>query len=197
MHPGLERGTCLATLSHEPALEGCARGLVMKRALLTGFLLVGAALLSGCPIYPEDRLVCETSLDCPDGYACSASTGYCYLPSSGSGGGTSGGSCDEPKDCDFNETCSSKGVCKTGSCKFHGCVAGYTCAIEGGTWTCVGGGSGGTGGGDAGSDADVDSGVDASSGGTGGSAGSDAATGGAAGGDAASGGSGGSDAASD
>ncbi|MBE7484710.1 MAG: hypothetical protein HS104_32680 [Polyangiaceae bacterium] len=173
----------------------------MKRALLTGFLLVGATLLSGCPIYPEDRLVCETSLDCPDGYACSAATGYCYLPSSGSGGGTSGGSCDEPKDCDFNETCSSKGVCKTGTCKFHGCVAGYTCAVEEGTWTCVGGGSGGTGGSDAGSDAasdaDIDSGVDASSGGTGGSAGSDAATGGAAGNDAASGGSGGSDAASD
>ncbi len=170
----------------------------MKRAMLTGLALVGAALLSGCPIYPEDRLVCETSLDCPDGYSCSASTGYCYLPA-GSGGGPNGGTCDEPKDCDFNETCSSKGVCKTGDCSFHGCVAGYTCAVDQGTWSCVAGGSGGTDGGDAGSDAPSDgsAGSDASSGGTGGSAGSDAATGGAAGSDAATGGAAGSDAASD
>lgn len=177
----------------------------MKRALLTGFALVGATLLSGCPIYPEDRLVCETSLDCPDGYACSAATGYCYLPS-GSGGGPNGGSCDEPKDCDFNETCSSSGVCKTGTCSFHGCVAGYTCAIEQGAWTCVAGGSGGSGGSDGGSDAETDgsagsdSGADSSSGGSagaGGSAGSDAATGGAAGSDAGIDGSAGSDAAND
>jgi hypothetical protein len=174
--------------------------------MLTGFALLGAALLSGCPIYPDERLVCDTSLDCPNGYSCSDSTGYCYLP--GTGGGGNGPSCNEPTDCDFNETCSAKGVCRVGDCSFHGCVSGYTCAVDQGTWRCVaGGGTGGTGGSDAGSDAsDGSAGSDASGdastggtagGGTGGTGGGDAASDGTAGSDATSDGSAGSDATSD
>lgn len=164
----------------------------MKRALLTGFALLGASLLSGCPIYPEDRLVCDTNLDCPGGYAC-GSNGYCYLP--GGGGGPSGPSCNEPKDCDFNETCTAKGVCRSGDCSFHGCVSGYTCAVDQGVWSCVqSSGSGGTGGGDAGTDTGSDAPSEGSTGGAGGTGGSDASSGGS---DAATDGAAGSDAASD
>ena len=57
----------------------------MKHALLFGLSLVGAALVPGCPIYPEERLFCESSLDCPSGYACDPGSGYCVIPS-GTGG---------------------------------------------------------------------------------------------------------------
>ncbi len=143
----------------------------MKRALLIGLSLLSAALLSGCPIYPEERLFCETNLDCPAGYACDGDTGYCRVV--GGTGGATGKTCDAPKDCGFNQTCSSKGVCKTGDCSFHGCVTGYTCVVDQGTWACVSG-TGGTGG----------------AGGTGGSAGTD-------GGDGSAGDDGGSDATTD
>lgn len=156
----------------------------MKRAVLIGLGLIGAAALSGCPIYPEDRIACDTSLDCPDGQLCSASSGYCYTP----GTNPSGKSCDAPSDCGFNQTCSSKGICKTGDCSFHGCVSGYTCAISEGAWACVKSSS------DAGDAGDAsDAGSDGSDSGSGGSGG-DAATGGAGGSDS---GTGGSDASSD
>ena len=152
----------------------------MKRALLIGLSLLSAALLSGCPIYPEERLFCETNLDCPAGYACDGDTGYCRVV--GGTGGATGKTCDAPKDCGFNQTCSSKGVCKTGDCSFHGCVTGYTCVVDQGTWACVSG-TGGTGG----------------AGGTGGSAGTDGGDGSAGtdGGDGSAGDDGGSDATTD
>lgn len=140
----------------------------MKRAVLIGLSLLGAALLSGCPIYPEERLFCETTLDCPKGYACDSDTGYCRV--TGGSGGSSGKTCDEPKDCGFNQTCSSKGLCKSGDCSFHGCVTGYSCAVESGAWTCVAGGDAGDAGGDA---ATGGAGGTGGSGGTGGTAGSD------------------------
>jgi hypothetical protein len=154
----------------------------MKRALLIGLSLSSAALLSGCPIYPEERLFCETNLDCPAGYACDGDTGYCRVV--GGSGGATGKSCDAPKDCGFNQTCSSKGVCKTGDCSFHGCVTGYTCVVDQGTWACVSGSS------DAGADAEAGTGGTGGAGGTGGTAGTD-------GGDGSAGDDGGSDAATD
>ncbi|MCC6902008.1 MAG: hypothetical protein IT377_23755 [Polyangiaceae bacterium] len=149
----------------------------MKRAVLIGLSLFGATVLSGCPIYPEERLFCETTLDCPKGYACDSDTGYCVV--TGGSGGSSGKTCDEPKDCGFNQTCSSKGLCKTGDCSFHGCVTGYSCVVESGAWACVAGGDAGDGG-DAGGTGGTGG---TGGGGTGGGSGATGGTGGAAGND--------------
>ena len=145
----------------------------MKRALLIGLSLLSAALLSGCPIYPEERLFCETNLDCPAGYACDGDTGYCRVV--GGTGGATGKTCDAPKDCGFNQTCSSKGVCKTGDCSFHGCVTGYTCVVDQGTWACVSG-TGGTGGSAGPDGGDGSAGTDGGDGSAGDDGGSDATT---------------------
>lgn len=116
----------------------------MKRALLFGTLLVGASILGGCPIYPEDPYACTTNSDCAEGFACDHASGDCYPVS---GPGPTGKSCSKPSDCDGNQTCGKTGKCATGSCAFHGCVSGYTCAVAEGVWACVKDASGGAGGG--------------------------------------------------
>ena len=171
----------------------------MKRILLWGALLVGASVLGGCPIYPEDPYACASNADCPNGYACDYPTGVCYLVQTGPG--PTGKTCTKPTDCGANETCSKTGKCGVGDCTFHGCVAGYSCEVAGGVWGCVssqgtggaGGSSGGGGTAGASSGGAAGSAGAAGAGGTAGSpndAGTDSSTGGTAGGT-------GSDAASD
>jgi hypothetical protein len=149
----------------------------MKRAVLSGAALLTAFVLPGCPVYPEDR-GCFSDDDCPPGALCH-SAGYCVMPGGSSTGGKSGsssiGQCDAPTDCRANETCGEDGRCSTGSCRFHGCVAGFSCEAVEGVWSCVR--SSGTGGmpGDSGPDARRDSGR---SGAGGGGAGGDDAGGG-------------------
>jgi len=166
----------------------------MKRALLLGLLLIGASALGGCPIYPEDRVACASSSDCPYGYACDYSAGYCYqIPVDN----PNPKSCAKPSDCGDNETCGKTGHCGIGDCTFHGCVSGYTCDVADGVWTCVAtsstGGAGG-GGGTAGSSGAAGAGGTAGAAGAAGSP-ADASLGGSAG--AASGGSAGADAGTD
>lgn len=121
----------------------------MKRLLLLAALLGTSSMLPGCPIYADDD-DCRNDSQCAPGYACDESTGDCRS--------TARTQCDQPSDCDGNQTCGRAGRCRAGDCTFEeiGCVSGYVCAAPDGVWRCVtesGGAGGATGeGGSAGSD---------------------------------------------
>lgn len=93
-----------------------------------------AALLPGCPFFPENG--CFIDRDCAQGYACDARTGQCVAMR------PEGRSCQEPEDCTTNETCSRHGTCAPGDCTFSGCVEGYRCDGAEGVWACVVDGAG-------------------------------------------------------
>jgi hypothetical protein len=101
-----------------------------------------ALLAPGCPIYDGDD-GCYSSFDCESGYVCELDTGRCLR-------GERAPDCDEPRDCEAGETCDKYGRCSAGDCSFAsvGCVSGYTCSREDGSWQCVveGSSQGGTGG---------------------------------------------------
>jgi hypothetical protein len=127
------------------ALFGPATETEMKRAVLYAVTIVGAALaLPGCPIFPEDH-GCFGNHDCAPGYVCDRASGACVASSS-----LPDGTCTQPSDCGINETCASDGICRIGDCTFVDCVAGYTCDINDGSWSCIpvpiDAGSGATGG---------------------------------------------------
>lgn len=113
---------------------------------MSSALLLGSGLfLQGCPLFPEGG--CFVDRDCAEGYACEAQTGLCVAAPRPLR------SCEAPKDCEYNETCSRQGVCTPGDCTFSGCVSGYVCGHPEGVWTCVAqdgqrgeGGQGGQGG---------------------------------------------------
>lgn len=138
----------------------------MKRWLSLVALASLPAFVSGCPIY-EDTSGCFDDLDCPSGSTCDVPSGLCVA----AGGGAPGRSCSMPSQCSQNETCSADRTCKSGSCRFHGCVAGWACGVADRSWQCI-----------STADAGPDS-SDASEGGVGGSSGAGGAAGG--GGDAA------------
>jgi hypothetical protein len=103
----------------------------MKR-LLWG---LSFALLLGCPLYDED---CSGGQDCAAGFACDSYRQRCVpLPTVSS--------CARPEECGASETCTPDGVCRPGSCDYHGCVAGYTCSIVEGVHTCAASGASATG----------------------------------------------------
>lgn len=99
----------------------------MKR-LLWGLPL---ALLLGCPLYDED---CSSGQDCAQGFRCESYTQRCVpIPTLST--------CLGPQECGASETCAPDGVCRPGSCDYHGCVAGYTCSIVDGVHACVAAGT--------------------------------------------------------
>lgn len=151
----LVSGTLLATL------------IFMKRALVTAVFLGAVAALGGCPIYSHEDDGCYRNSDCAPGYSCDDRTGACYAP-----GGPD--SCVRPSDCGVNQTCNRSGVCVSGDCSFHGCVAGYTCDSSSGIWECVSSSSGAAGAGNGSAGAAGSAGAEASGPGASG-AGGDAA----------------------
>ena len=108
------------------------------KSLLWGFSL---ALLLGCPLYDED---CSSGQDCAEGFSCDGFSQRCVPISTFA-------SCTQPEDCAAAETCTPAFLCQPGSCDYHGCVAGYTCAIIDGAHACVAPGASPLG--DAGADA--------------------------------------------
>ena len=109
----------------------------MKRAVIACLLTMAALSMTGCPIYPSDSR-CHSHWDCAPGYGCDEATGVCVAPAP---------ACVRPADCTGEkETCAPDGSCQVGTCRLVGCIAGYSCTIFEGTWTCTQGmsGAGGT-----------------------------------------------------
>jgi hypothetical protein len=114
----------------------------MKRVLLGIALLVVAAVLGGCPIYPSQQgeyRVCDSTgcYSCPD----TSYSGSC-LPYS----------CGSDADCGNGYICASDGTCVAGSrgtpdagqtfpdagdCGQTGCPSGYVCKLSNGAAQCV------------------------------------------------------------
>jgi hypothetical protein len=87
----------------------------MNRLLLGMMILGGAAVLGGCPVYPDQRSYqvcgeCCTSADCGPGYACT-SDGQCFAENA-------------------VDASASGGDCGT-------CPAGTVCTLSGGTLQCL------------------------------------------------------------
>lgn len=116
-----------------------------KLALPLALSLLGLTL-SGCPVYDSNDYACYDDFDCPSGYTCNGDTYACDKMSAAK-------TCSKPGDCDANETCSRSGTCELASCHFAsvGCVRGYECSADSGTWQCQTPGSG-AGAGGAGAD---------------------------------------------
>jgi hypothetical protein len=91
----------------------------MKRLLLGMLVGGGAALLAGCPIYPDNGPYnqCETAYDCADGYACT-SAGQC-VPAGG--------------------YYASEDASASGQCGY--CPVGTECTLSGGVLQCLAPGS--------------------------------------------------------
>jgi hypothetical protein len=102
----------------------------MKRALVTTWFLCAVAALGGCPLYSHEDEGCYRDRDCAPGYYCEDRTGDCVSESVTP-------TCSRPSQCAASQTCNPKGLCVSGDCTFNGCVAGYGCNAESGTWTCV------------------------------------------------------------
>ncbi len=134
-------------------------GQRMKRALSIGLLGVAAALLGGCPIYPEgrntrvcdgvdcflcssgsldDRCVdwqCNSDGECPSGYRCD-STNRCKGSTSPTPP-SSGRTCSSGTDCRTGEVCGSDNRCHTGSCADWGCPSSQICRLQNGVPQCT------------------------------------------------------------
>lgn len=147
----------------------------MKRFFWMSLFGVGAAVLGGCPIYPDggDQRVCGGNgcYTCPDPYysgSCSAyscnydsdcpSNYQCINNQCVSGSSPdSGRGCTQPSDCASGQNCGTDGQCHAGDCSNTGCPSGFQCKLSNGTLQCVGG-TPRDGGGDA-SDAGHDSAI--------------------------------------
>lgn len=105
-----------------------------KSAFPAAVLLLLTTALSGCPLYDDDA-GCLDDSDCFGGQACDRQVGLCYPAEP---------RCDEPADCDANETCGRSGICMPGDCSFSrvGCVDGYECSSSSGIWQCQAASSG-------------------------------------------------------
>jgi len=121
----------------------------MKKSAFPAALLLLAVVLAGCPVYESDDS-CLSDADCPYGSVCDAQTNSCAVATSDS----TAVPCRRPRDCGTNETCSRFGTCSIGDCHFAsvGCVRGYECSPDSGSWECQAlgslgdGGNGGNGG---------------------------------------------------
>ena len=111
----------------------CYLWRAMKKSAFSAALLALGFLVPGCPVYDGSDIGCFDDFDCPYGYVCDGASALCVTPSS------NGLSCNEPRDCASNETCSRSGTCKAGDCHFAsvGCVKGYECSSASGRWECV------------------------------------------------------------
>jgi hypothetical protein len=103
-------------------------------------LLAIALMVPGCPIYGDEG--CFQDSDCPDSYLCDNVTGLCSPSVTVV--------CSGPAQCSVSETCGMDGLCHAGDCSWQGigCIAGYECSGESGSFRCVrsDGSTGGAGG---------------------------------------------------
>ena len=104
---------------------------IMTRLLLGMMVGGGAALLAGCPVYPDNSSYaqCQTAYDCAAGYACT-SEGQCVPAGSYYDDASTGGQCGY-------------------------CPAGTVCTLSGGSLECLPPGSVGTDAGGAAEDASL------------------------------------------
>jgi hypothetical protein len=142
----------------------------MKRLLLGIAILGGAAVLGGCPIYPDqsnsEYRVCD-------------STGCYSCPDQTYSGACIGWQCSTDTDCPYGYSCNAQGQCVvssqpppppsssggSGDCSVNGCPDGFVCKLSNGVAQCVSLG----GGGDAGSGSSSGGGSDAGTSADGGS----------------------------
>jgi hypothetical protein len=128
----------------------------MKRIFWMSLFGLAAAVLGGCPIYPDNgnQRVCGGNgcYNCPDPYysdSCSAwqcnydsdcpNNYSCVNNQCISGGYDSGaGGCTQPSDCASGQNCGSDGQCHSGDCSNSGCPSGFQCKLSGGTLQCIG-----------------------------------------------------------
>ena len=133
----------------------------MKRALSIGLFGAVAAVLAGCPIYPDSRNTrvcdgdacylcpddyidnrcvdwqCSSATQCPSGYRCDSSS-RCVPGTSTPPIGT-GTSCSSATDCRTGETCGSDSRCHTGDCGSWGCPSNQVCRLSNGVLSCSAG----------------------------------------------------------
>jgi hypothetical protein len=115
---------------------------VMKRLLFGITILVGAAVLGGCPIYPSstgsEYRVCD-------------STGCYSCPDTSYSGACIGWQCSTDSDCGSGYVCSDQGACVPApaqtydagnDCTLTGCPDGYVCKLANGVAQCVAHGTG-------------------------------------------------------
>ncbi len=128
----------------------------MKQIFWMSLFGLSAAVLGGCPIYPDNgsQRVCRGSscYSCPnDYYSDGCSTWQCNYDSEcpgdyqcisnqcvSSGRPDSGFTCTQPGDCSAGENCGSDGQCHVGDCSNSGCPSGLQCKLSNGTLQCVG-----------------------------------------------------------
>jgi hypothetical protein len=130
--------------------------MMMKRIALFALLGAAAAVLGGCPIYPDNRdsrvcldgecyrcpdasyassrcspWACDVSSDCPGGYACGTDQ-RCHL-----GTTPPSAACAASSDCGPGQVCGADSQCHGGDCTTHGCSSGYVCKLSGGVAQCT------------------------------------------------------------
>ncbi len=130
----------------------------MKRALSIGILGAFAAVLAGCPIFPDarnntrvcdgeacylcpdlsldDRCVdwqCSSASQCPSGYRCDSNS---RCVSGSTPPAVSGASCGSPADCRTGEVCGSDSRCHVGDCAEWGCPSSQVCRLSNGVAQC-------------------------------------------------------------
>jgi hypothetical protein len=139
-----------------------AKSLPKSLGFLGSISFLGVvAVLAGCPIYSDNHAhrvcvggtscydcpdnyytadcvtwQCNSSFDCPGGYACSNYT----CVSGGDAGSTyppGMQSCSAPSDCPSGQNCGADGLCHASDCSTSGCPNGYVCELQTGTLQCV------------------------------------------------------------
>lgn len=131
--------------------------MIMKRLFAVGLVGLGAAVLFGCPIYPQDRdhrvcvggdcydcpdsfysnacntWNCDSSNDCPSGYTCNSDHRCKYTNGVPPTPPPTDSTCAKPTDCPQGSTCGADSKCHTGACDTTGCPSGFVCALQGGS----------------------------------------------------------------
>ena len=138
----------------------------MKLKAWVSFVLVGlgAAVLGGCPIYPDSQghrvclqsgecftcpndyysgdcysYSCSSDYDCPSGTSCqyNGQYGTCVGGTYTPDATAPGNPCSRPSDCAPGSNCGADDQCHAGDCSNTGCPSGYQCKLSGGTLACV------------------------------------------------------------
>lgn len=96
-----------------------------------GMLLVLAGFATqACPMFSGEP-GCWYDGDCAPGFLCDRRDGTCFPEPV-----VQFESCTEPADCRVGETCSPDALCVPGDCTFSGCIAGFSCDVIDGRWSC-------------------------------------------------------------
>ena len=139
----------------------------MKKLFWMTLFGMGAAVLGGCPIYPDGgtqrvcdqygcyncpsnaysgstctSFQCNADSDCGPGYVCDTQSNQCVSSGPGADGGNlpdaTGGTCTSPLQCPTGENCGTDDKCHPGDCSSSGCPSGLVCKLSNGALTCVG-----------------------------------------------------------